>query len=97
MTILASFNYTEPSFGVVLTGTLAAALMLLIVGWMRRVVLGFFAGAVGGVTIAWIVLGQGSGDVWLVHVVGTPVAGLAGAVLGAVAGFVGKFIRRKEK
>jgi hypothetical protein len=94
---LASFNYEEPSLGIVLSGAAVGLVILALLGLSRSILLGCLGGALAGAAIAWVVTGMGSGDLTgLMQVAGAIVFGVIGFVGGAFAGFIGKRLGNKK-
>jgi hypothetical protein len=98
MGILASFNYTEPSSGVVWAGVLGAAALLLLRGFAGNIPVGVLGGGLGTGVIAWFVLGAGRGDLTgLMQLFYAPLFGVVGGVLGGVAAGLGKALWQRRR
>jgi hypothetical protein len=96
MLLFASFNYEEPSLGIVLAGCLVGLVVLALFGLSRSILVGCFGGALAGASIAWVVAGMGSGDLTgLTQIAGAVVFGFLGLIGGAIAALIGKR-RRKD-
>jgi hypothetical protein len=91
MGMLASFNYTGPSGSTIAVALVVAALVLLLLGATRNVLVGACGGALSGAALTWFVLGSGAGDLTgLMQLFYSPVCGVLGAVAGGAAGAIGR-------
>lgn len=91
MTLLEWFNSHAPPSEALLSGVLAAFVLMILLGLFRRVLLGILVGGIGGAVIAYLVAEFGGGDtVGLVGVSSPVIFGPLGAVAGGIAAWIGK-------
>ena len=91
VTMLASFNYEDPSTGALVIGAGVAIVILIALAFSRSALAGLFGGAISWGLIAVVVFGTGSGDMTgLMQTFFGVFFGVVGAVAGLVAGLIGK-------
>lgn len=92
MAILASFNYYGPSLVAMLLALGIALLVVILLGFFsRRILVGLFGGAIIAAGISFVMVSIGQGDlVDLMLLFLTPIAAVGGALVGGIAGYIGK-------
>ena len=89
--LIASFNYEPPPAKAIIVGVVLGLLVLALAGLLRRVLVGVLATSVGWASIAWVICGQGRGDLTgLIQIFDSCVAAIAGAVIGGLTAYVSK-------
>jgi hypothetical protein len=92
LVVFSSFNFDGPPVVAILLALGIALLFVVLLGFFsRRILVGLFGGAIIAAGISFVIISMGRGDmVDLIVLFCTPIAAACGALVGGIAGYIGK-------